>query len=167
MYGNAMSAGCEGGLSGKSMDELMKLATEGPIPNEERWRDERERQAQQEVANLHARINALTEIVRRLAHQEHGPAIPMGGQHMSVGARIVGEAVETGEPVRYGVGEVAAVLAETASRLLTCANSLAAVTDCGVIGVTQDVKADGRAPIFARLSSLAGELDSIAKELAA
>ena len=61
MYGNAMAACGDGsGLSKMSMDELMKLATEGPRSDEER-----ERHAHEEMAVLHARINALSEIVRR------------------------------------------------------------------------------------------------------
>lgn len=86
------------GLPDMSPDELMKLAKEGPRSSEERWRDERERQAGEEMAHLHARINAMAELLSRIVpHQPAelgcGPAIPLGGQHMSVGARIGDEAV--------------------------------------------------------------------------
>ena len=143
-----MHAQAEGSqsISTVAMDELMKIASEGPRPQEERWRDRQFQDMYQDLAHLDARCNALAEIVRRLRHatpiDEFGVPLPLplGGQHAApVDERGPGpghaHAHGSGHAVRRPVPEThdeqcladcAGLLSDVSKRLIMVAEGLAA-----------------------------------------
>ena len=128
MHGHTMESQS---ISAMPMDELLKLATQGPRPPEERWQDRELQGIHLDLARLDARCNALAEIARRGTtpftplKPVEGQAIPLGGQHAApVGEHAAG--IE-GEELLC-LAACAGLLREASETLLRVANSLAVHT---------------------------------------
>ena len=114
------------------LDELLKIASEGPRSLEERLRERLMQDCQADVAHLDARCNALAELARRMhpaptvchgAHGAHEPGvtIPLDGRgpaHAVHRPDIAGE-----ELMR--LDECAGLLRDASALLLKVASALA------------------------------------------